>query len=162
MHSGKHDDYCVLFHAGELGFQEAASFAKEAASCPQCRQLLESLSAASGMARAAAVFPSPGLNTRLIATAAASGPAPSALSYLWKALWVSALATAAFLLCLWPGRRDETHLRWSNGLDHDIARVDMELKNLSRSIIASSDAVEIDAEIRRLETAAKSLKQQSL
>jgi hypothetical protein len=163
MHSLEHEDLCVLYHAGELLPEERRSFDDHLASCADCRALLESLKRTSRAAASAMLEPPKGLASVAAARVLVEARpekglfAPRSLGF--------ALAFAALALALYfasPRRSEEHSLKWTSGIEADLARVESELGKLSQDVAVGSDPAEIDEDLNGLEESARSLKKQLL
>jgi hypothetical protein len=144
-----HLDECVLYHSGELGETECVAFERHKAACPACRELLEALALGARAAQAAALALPPAARARAIGAARAvparGRPALAlALAVALAALWVRSPRTAAV-----PS--------WT-GMDREVARVDRELSDLSASVARSETDVEIEEQLRGLDTEARQLR----
>jgi len=158
MHDAAHEERCLLLQAGELAPEEARRFQAESHACPACREFLASLAMTSAAARRAAVAPPAGLDAQVLGRAV---PAR-----VWRPRWPRislglAAAAAALALVVLPVRERSEDLHWANGIERDIARMDQDLDEISRSLTAVSDSYEIDAGLSHVEEMAQSLKRQT-
>ncbi|HAH04990.1 MAG TPA: hypothetical protein DCM05_00470 [Elusimicrobia bacterium] len=151
-----HEDLCVLFHAGELPPDEAAAFEKHLPSCPACREALEALRGASQAAAMVLPEPPKGLGA-LAAAAVLLQDRPRSLRPLGFALAFAALALALYVA---SPKREEHSLKWTNGIESDLARVETDLGRLSQEIALGADPAELDEDLDGLEESARSLKRQ--
>lgn len=159
MHDAAHEDRCLLLQAGELSPEEARLWEAESRACPGCCEFLVCLRVASDAARRAAVPPPARLDASVMGRCV---PAR-----IWRPRWrrISlglAAAAAALALLFLPVGRSSNNLHWTNGIERDITRLDSELADISQDIALTSDAVELDADISRIEEMAKGLKKQAL
>lgn len=150
MHDQSHEDRCLRLSAGELSAGEAA----QARQCAECRSQLETLRQASDWAARAAVALPAGLNERV----AGRLERRSAPALKWAALALAALAVTLYIPRLRQDRASELH--WSNGLERDMARADAALERLSRSMVAESEALELDEDLKDLDRSMRSLGRQ--
>jgi hypothetical protein len=159
MHDASHEERCLLLQAGELAPEEARLWEAESHACPGCRAFLASLQAASAAARRAAVPAPAWLDARVLGRAA-----PARLARpRWSRIGLSlAAAAAALALIFLPAGKRSNNLHWTNGIERDLTRLDSELADVSKDMALSSDSMELDADIRRIEELTKGLKKQAL
>lgn len=150
MHDQGHEDLCVLQHAGEApaGFEATLSF------CPECRALLEDLRAGTLLAARAAVPPPAHLQARVHASFL---PGPSRL--LPRALALAALSVIAVMAVRWDGGPREAG-QGSDALELDLARAQYRLEVLAESIGRGHELMELDDDIRVLQSDAATLRRQ--
>ncbi|MCX5795155.1 MAG: hypothetical protein NTY77_06670 [Elusimicrobia bacterium] len=146
MHDAAHEERCLLEDSGAEG-------------CSECRAFLAAMNAASDSAQRAALTPPAWLDAEVISRAAP----PLVVRPRWRRISLGLAAIAAGLALLFlPVGRSSNNLHWTNGIERDITRLDSELADISQDIASTSDAIELDADIGRIEDMAKGLKRQAL
>ncbi|HAM36551.1 MAG TPA: hypothetical protein DEB40_01050 [Elusimicrobia bacterium] len=156
MHDASHEERLLLMLAGDLPPLEAARFKAESAACPGCREFAAAMGAASELARGAAGTVPAWLDGRVLARSL--GPARNAWAgWRWSPLGLG-LAMAAAVLMLAPWKAGQESLSWSNGIESELARMDNELADISRSMAISADRSELESDIGRVEESARILK----
>ena len=152
MHDAAHEDLCVLSHAGEAS-------AAALSSCPECRVLLEDLRSGSSLAARAAEVPSAELQARVLASVAPGPSRRPASRFLPRALALTALSVLAVVVVRWDGPPREAG-RSSDALELDLARAQSRLDALADSIGRGQELMELDDDIRDLQSDAAALRRQ--
>lgn len=157
MHEPFEDD-CLLYHSGELPPAQRARFEEHLAGCPECRELLQALGAASKAAGLAAHSMPEGrvesMAQRVLGIEAK--PRAPLLQRAWRVgMALTALAVGVHVTSLF--RQGGHSPAWTSGIEEDIADLGDRLEALDSDV---GDAGEIEEDLSRLEDMSASLKQQ--
>lgn len=164
MHSPDYDELCLLSTSGELPESERARFEAHRPGCADCAQLLAAIAAGSRLAeRAGRSLPAgrlEGLLERAAPKVTLPGDSARSAAYPGLRRWLGGLALAGAGLAVYfallpPGRE----VRWSNGIEGEVARLDRELKTLDTELALGGEDV-FELELEGLEESVNGLERQ--